>query len=281
MAAESGIGGGQLRFGAGERTVPVAVFADPDALGQALAFEILDGAERALREGRSYLLGCPAGRSLRSTYSALSALAAERGADFSRFVVAMMDEYLVATPKGPELCPAEAHYSCRGFGRREILERINDGLPPERRIPPENLWFPEPHDAAVYEDRIDAAGGIDLFLVAAGASDGHVAFNPAGTPLSDRTRVIQLSTATRRDNLETFPEFDSLDEVPKLGVGVGLGTIARRSRRVALIMTGVDKRAAVLRLRRCADFTPDWPASFIYRCQDPVILVDRLASPAA
>jgi glucosamine-6-phosphate deaminase len=207
-------------------------------------------------------------------------LAAERGTDLSRFVIAMMDEYLVATPEGPELCPADAHYSCRGFGRREILERINQDLPRERRIPQENLWFPEPHDAMAYEEQLQAAGGIDLFLVAAGTSDGHVAFNPAGTTLSDPTRVIQLSTATRRDNLETFPDFESLDEVPKLGIGVGLGTIARRSRRVALVMTGADKRAAALRLRRCADFTSDWPASFIYRCQNPVILVDRFASPA-
>ncbi len=281
MSSESGRACSQLHFGAGERGVPVVVFRDPDALGRALAGEILEEAERVRRKGQRYLLGCPAGRSLRSTYSALSALAAERGADLSQFVIAMMDEYLVATPEGPELCPADAHYSCRGFGRREILERINHGLPRERRIPQENLWFPEPHDALAYEERLQAAGGIDLFLVAAGTSDGHVAFNPAGTTLFDRTRVIQISTATRRDNLETFPDFASLDEVPKLGIGVGLGTIARQSRRVALVMTGADKRAAVLRLRRCADFTSDWPASFIYRCQNPVILVDRLASPAA
>lgn len=259
----------------------MVVFPDADALGRALAGEILEEAERVRREGQRYLLGCPAGRSLRSTYSALSTLAAERGADLSRWVIAMMDEYLVATPEGPELCPADAHYSCRGFGRREILDRINRGLPPARRIPPENLWFPEPRDALGYEERLQAAGGIDFFLLAAGKTDGHVAFNPAGTTLSERTRVIEISTATRRDNLETFPDFESLDEVPKLGVGVGIGTIARHSRRVVLVMTGADKRAAVRRLRRCADFTPEWPASFIYRCRNPVLLVDRLASPAA
>jgi glucosamine-6-phosphate deaminase len=270
-----------LLFGAGERRVPVEVFPDPEALGRALARRILDEAERVRAVGGSYLLGCPAGRSLRSTYIALSALAAQRGADLSRFRVAMMDEYLVSTPQGPDLCPAEAHYSCRGFGRRELLERINRRLSPGRRIPQENLWFPEPHAPMAYEERLQAAGGIDLFLVAAGRSDGHVAFNPAGTRLDERTRVVRLSAATRRDNLETFPSFASLDEVPELGVSVGLGTIARLSRRVALVLTGADKRAAVLRLRRCHDFSSDWPASFIYRCKDPSILVDRFASPAA
>ena len=195
----------QLRFGAGEREVPVLVFRDPDALGEALAREILEEAEKARREGRTCLLGCPAGRSLRSTYCALAALAAAQGADLSQLAFAMMDEYLVAAPEGHQLCPAEAHYSCRGYGRREILERINDGLPPDRRIPQENLWFPEPDDPMAYEERLRAAGGVDLFLVATGTSDGHVAFNPVGTTLAERTRVIRLSTATRHDNLETFP----------------------------------------------------------------------------
>jgi glucosamine-6-phosphate deaminase len=261
--------------------VPASVFRDPTALGRALAREILEEVESAHTEGRTYLLGCPAGRSLRSAYSALAELAPAQGANLSQLVISMMDEYLVETPKGPRLCPADAHYSCRGYGRREILDRINDGLPPDRRIPQENLWFPEPGDAMAYEAQLRAAGGIDLFLAAAGASDGHVAFNPVGTTLAARTRVIRLSSATRRDNLESFPGFASLDEVPKLGVGVGLGTIVDQSRRVTLVMTGKDKRAAVSRLRHLSDFTSDWPASFIYRCRNPRILVDRFASPAA
>jgi glucosamine-6-phosphate deaminase len=132
-----------------------------------------------------------------------------------------------------------------------------------------------------YDERLRAAGGVDLFLAASGTSDGHVAFNPAGTTLDERTRVIRLSAATRRDNLETFPDFASLDELPEFGVGVGLGTIVEQSRRVVLVMTGTEKRDAALRLRRCSDFTPDWPASFIYRCRNPMILLDRFASPVA
>jgi glucosamine-6-phosphate deaminase len=271
----------QLRFGGAECRVPVAVFPDPDVLGHALAREILAQIEGVRSEGRVCVLGCPAGRSLRSTYAALAMLAAEREADLSRLVVAMMDEYLVATPQGHRLCPGDAHYSCRGYGRREILDPINSGLSPERRIPEENLWYPEPEDAMAYEERLRAAGGFDLFLAASGASDGHVAFNSIGTTLAERTRVIRLETATRRDNLETFPDFGSLDELPEFGVGVGLGTIVEQSRRVVLVMIGEGKRAAAHRLSRCTDFTPDWPASFIYRCRSPRILLDSAASPVA
>ncbi len=43
------------------------------------------------------------------------------------------------------------------------------------------LWYADPADPAAYDRRIAAAGGIDLFLLASGASDGHVAFNPPGS----------------------------------------------------------------------------------------------------
>jgi len=274
-------GAGRLRFGPEGRQIPVAVFADPDALGRVLAAEILAGVQQASIEGRSYLLGCPAGRSLQSTYRALAELAASQEADLSRLVVAMMDEYLIPTPEGPRLCPAEAHYSCRGYGLREILDAVNEGLPPLRRIPVENLWHPEPGNPGAYEERLRARGGIDLFLLASGKSDGHVAFNPAGSALSEPTRVIRLSDTTRRDNLETFTGFRSLEQVPELGVSVGLATVVEQSRRVVLVMTGGERRAAVQRLRDCAGFDPDWPASVIYVCPNPTILVDHAALPPA
>jgi glucosamine-6-phosphate deaminase len=57
----------------------VCVFRDPDELGEALADEILAAYGRA---GGRFLLGCPGGRSLRSTYRAL----ARRRPDVSRLV---------------------------------------------------------------------------------------------------------------------------------------------------------------------------------------------------
>ncbi len=63
-------------------------------------------------------------------YEALAAQLAAEPVDCSRLVIAMMDEYLLAGPDGAlSPPPASAHYSCRGFGEREILGRINAGLP--------------------------------------------------------------------------------------------------------------------------------------------------------
>jgi len=220
-------------------------FADADELGRALAREVV--------ELRPELLGCPGGRSLMTTYSAL----AESKADLSGTTIVMMDEY-VPVP------PPTAHYSCRGFALREIAGPLG--------IPDERVWLPHPGDPAAYEERIDAAGGIDMFLVASGASDCHVAFLPPGSPVDGTTTVVQLAESTRRDNLATFPEFVSLDDVPTQGVSVGLGTITG-ARRLRLVLHGPDKRTAAERILARDRFDPSWPATVVHEHPDAQVLV--------
>jgi glucosamine-6-phosphate deaminase len=231
----------------------VRVFADAGALGAALADEVR---ERHAASGGPFLLGCPAGRSLVTTYRAL----AGRGG-LDRLVVVMMDEYAGA--------PVEAHYSCRGFALRELAGPL--GLEPDR------LWVPDEADPAAYDARIAAAGGIDLFLLASGASDGHVAFNGPGSPLDGGTRVVRLAESTRRDNVATFPGFASADEVPEHGVSVGLGTIAA-ARAARLVLHGAEKRAAARRVTGAEAFDPDWPATVIHTFGDGEIWLDEAAA---
>jgi glucosamine-6-phosphate deaminase len=215
---------------------------------------------------------------LQTTYAALGDQARQAEADLSRLVIVMMDDYVLPSGNGFIHCPAEAHYSCRRFARQEIGAVLNEGLPLSRQLPAENIWFPDPAGPAAYDTQLQEAGGIDLFLIASGASDGHVAFNPPGSPLETLTRIIPLAESTRRDNMKTFPDFKDMDEVPGHGVSVGLGTIARLSRQVVLVIHGVNKQEAVRRLAGCADFTPAWPASVIFRCQAPQLWLDEAAA---
>jgi len=260
------------------RPVPVSIYETPAALGQALAAELLTKINSARAAGRPFLLGCPGGRSLQTTYQALGEQAKQVGADLSHLVIVMMDDYVLPAAHGFAHCPAEAHYSCRRFAWEDIWQVLKAGLSKEKQIRRENVWFPDPANPAAYDDKLKAAGGIDVFLIASGASDGHVAFNPPGTELSSRTRIIPLAETTRQDNLKTFPEFKTLAEVPGHGVSVGLGTIAGLSRQVILVIHGAHKQAAVRRLAASKDFTPDWPASVIFRCQQPHLLLDEAAA---
>ncbi|MDJ1137370.1 6-phosphogluconolactonase [Streptomyces iconiensis] len=249
----------------------LTVFPTEAALGAHLAAEIADGMERAAAEGRRYLLGCPGGRSPRSTYQALTALVRERGLDLSHVVIAMMDEYVVPATGGTGYAdvPHDAHYSCHRFAREEIAGPLG--------IPGSRVWFPEASAPHLYDQRIADAGGIDLFVLASGATDGHIAFNPPGSPLDSVTRVTALAEETRRDNMGTFPGFTSLSEVPLHGVTVGVATILRSSRALRMVITGAHKRTAVRRVL-VDTFDPAWPASLLAEGGNAALYADAAAA---
>lgn len=250
---------------------PIRVFASPARLGAALAERIADEIEAA--PGGRYLLGCPGGRSALETYTALAAEVARRRLDLSGLHIVMMDDYL-----GPDRLPvdiAEAH-SCRRFGREQILAPLNAAA--RVGLGEDQLWMPDPADPAAYDRRIADAGGIDLFILASGASDGHVAFNPPGTERSARTRVIPLAESTRRDNLATFPTLGELQNVPTHGISVGPQTIAGLSRSAVLVAHGPDKALTAARLAATSSYAPDWPATIVHECQNPLLLLDAAAA---
>src|SRR5687767_12097093 len=189
----------------------------------------------------------------------------------------MMDEYLVPGNGALEYASAAHPWTCHHFARVEIAGQLNDALPPTHRIGSESIWFPDPADPPGYDARIAGAGGIDLFILASGASDGHVAFNPPGSPRDSRTRVIPLSEETRRDNLQTFPVFGSLETVPHHGVSVGIATITE-PREAVMVALGAGKREAVSRMRAAGRYDPSWPATLIHECANGEIVCDREAS---
>lgn len=249
----------------------VLIFHTPDEIGTTVAQDI--AARMAARSG-PFLLGCPGGRSPRPVYAALARLARARALDLSHLIIVMMDDYLTPTM---DHVPIDAHYSCRRFARDEILAVLNAGLAPSHCIPAGNLWFPDPANPAAYDGRIAAAGEIDLFLLASGAGDGHVAFNPQGAGVDSRTRIVPLAPQTRRDNLATFPDFASIDRVPTHGVSVGIATIAQ-ARASAMLVWGFDKRTAFQHLAQATAYDPRWPASVWASCPDATLYADQAAA---
>ena len=158
---------------------------------------------------------------------------------------------------------------------------LNRELPIEHHVRPENIWLPDPADPSAYDRRIEDAGGIDVFILASGAGDGHVAFNPPGSPPDAPTRVVRLPEQTRRDNLVTFPDFDGLDSVPRYGLTIGTGTIARQSKDVGMLLWGADKRPAFERIAGADAYDPDWPATVAVACRNSVIYADKQAAGKA
>lgn len=250
--------------------VPTRIFTSPAQLGAALAERIADEIEDA---PDGYLLGCPGGRSAQETYSALAAEVGRRHLDLSGLVIVMMDDYV-----GPDRrrIDAKEPHSCARFGREQIVQPLNAAT--EKGITEDRFWLPDPAEPGAYDARIADAGGIDLFILASGASDGHVAFNPPGTDRDSCTRIVALAESTRRDNIVTFPSLGDLQNVPTHGVTVGTGTIADRSHSAVMIAHGADKAVTAARLASARGYDPDWPATIVTECQKPSLLLDVAAA---
>ncbi len=257
----------------------LTVFADEVELGRTLAGELVDLVESTVADGGTFVLGCPGGRTPVSTYAAMGAEFARRDTDLSRLIIAMMDDYVVRVDDEWRAIPEDAHNSCRRFAHVEIQAVFNAGVGVGHRIPDEHVWIPNPSDPDEYDRRLADRGGVDFFILASGAGDGHVAFNPPGSDERSTTRIVELAEQTRRDNLATFPDYEGLDEVPGHGVTVGVGTIANQSKRAVMIALGDGKRLAVRRLLDGDAYDPDWPAT-VYRTMPGVRLYADAAAAA-
>jgi glucosamine-6-phosphate deaminase len=257
--------------------IPPKTFPSPDALGDALATRLLEGVKRAADARKQYLLGFPTGRTPRPILAALARQLAKKPQDLTWLTFVMLDEYLV--PRGDKLewAPPDADWACHYFGQHEIMRPLNASLPREMQLREKSIWFPEPDKPEAYDKRIEDAGGVDFFLLASGASDGHVAFNQPGSPRDSRTRVVPLSDQTRRDNLKTHPSFGSLEKMPKHGVTVGIATIAA-AKSAALVLIGAGKQLTLKNILAAKRYDPKWPATIIHECPNGEIIVDAEAA---
>jgi glucosamine-6-phosphate deaminase len=254
------------------------VFASAADLGNQLALEIVRGLQEARSAGRPYLLGCPAGRSGKSTYSALARIVGQRQMLLSSLFIISMDAYVTRRSERFIHVPRDQHHSCERFIHDEIVGPLNEGTTVGGRISDEHVWMPDPNDPWDYERRIESMGGIDLFILASGSTDGHVGFNPPGATRDSKTRIVALAESTRKDNLKTYPDFASVDSVPEYGVTVGISTIAELSRRAVLVLPGEEKAMAYQRVFGANGYDPTWPSSIVADCRDGVVYADRFAA---
>jgi glucosamine-6-phosphate deaminase len=154
----------------------------------------------------------------------------DEGLDFSQVVTFNLDEYVGLAPSHPQ--------SYRYFMQTELFDHLN--IDPKSTNVPDGRALDFENYCAQYEKKITAAGGIDLQVLGIG-SDGHIAFNEPGSSLGSRTRLKTLTSETIRDNARFF---GSADQVPRLAVTMGVGTILE-SRRCLLLATGEGKARAI------------------------------------
>ena len=162
-----------------------------------------------------------------------------RDLDWSHAITFNLDVYLMNVDH-PE--------SYQSYMRKNLFDRTN--------IYPDHSHFPF-RPFSVFEDKIAGSMGIDLCILGIG-TNGHIAFNEPGSSFESRTRVVDLDEQTIKDNSKFF---DSVDDVPKQAITMGLGTIME-SEKIVLMANGVNK-LNILNVAMNGEVTEDIPASIL------------------
>ena len=178
-----------------------------------------------------FVLGLPTGSSPVGMYNALVAACREGRVSFKNVLTFNMDEYVGL----PETHPESYH----AFMARNLFDHID--------CPKENIHILNGNapdlaaECAHYEEMIQEAGGIDLFIGGIGP-DGHIAFNEPGSSLSSKTRMKTLTTDTRIANSRFFG--GNPENVPAHALTVGVGTVMA-AREVMILVNGHAKARAL------------------------------------
>ncbi|WP_417734774.1 glucosamine-6-phosphate deaminase [Rosistilla oblonga] len=176
------------------------------------------------------VLGLATGGTPVACYQVLIEMYREKTVSFAGCKSFNLDEYVGLAGDHPQ--------SYRHFMQKNLFDHID--IDPAATHVPNGLAKDYEAYGGVYEQQIADAGGIDLQLLGIG-SDGHIAFNEPGSSLGSRTRLKTLMPETVQDNARFF---DSIDEVPRLAVTMGVGTILE-SRQCLLMATGAHKADAI------------------------------------
>ncbi|XP_074772685.1 glucosamine-6-phosphate deaminase 1 isoform X1 [Athene noctua] len=172
--------------------------------------------------GRFFTLGLPTGSTPLGCYRKLVEYCRNGDLSFKYVKTFNMDEYVGLPRDHPE---SYHSFMWNNFFKHIDISAENvhilDGNAPDLQA-----------ECDAFEDKIKAAGGIELFVGGIGP-DGHIAFNEPGSSLVSRTRVKTLATDTILANARFFD--GDLSRVPTMALTVGVGTVmdAREVRRKA------------------------------------------------
>ncbi len=122
--------------------------------------------------------------------------------------------------------------------------------------------------ASEYEDQIKSCGGIDLQLLGVGLN-GHIGLNEPGSSLDSRTRVVALTSSTRRSNKVLFRK----GGVPLTAVTMGIGTILD-SKYCLMVATGETKAEIIQKIVN-GDINSKVPATAIKQHSNAILVLDK------
>lgn len=240
------------------------LFEDSDAASLVVANEIAALIRYKSEKNETCVLGLATGSSPIKVYEELVRLHSEEGLSFRNVVTFNLDEYYGLGPEDVQ----SYHY----FMHHHLFNHID--IPEASvNIPYGKISFDRVVDYCnAYEEKIESLGGLDFQLLGIGRT-GHIGFNEPGSKESSTTRMVTLDYLTRLDNAFAF---DSMNDVPRKAITMGVGTILR-AKRIVILAWGL-KKAEIAQKTIEAEISSDIPATFLQYHGDLTFMLDHSAA---
>lgn len=208
------------------------------------------------------ILGLATGGSPIGMYKELIRMNKEGEVDFSKVTTVNLDEYVGLS--------GDHDQSYRYFMNDNLFNHIN--IEKSRTFVPNGLAEDVEAECKNYDAKIAELGGTDVQLLGVG-NNGHIAFNEPDNFLVAGTHLTGLTQSTIEANARFF---DSIDDVPKTALTMGLGGIMK-ARKIIVIASGEGKAEAVKEMLS-GKITTDMPASMLQMHKDVVVIIDEAAA---
>lgn len=201
------------------------------------------------------VLGLATGSSPVGTYKNLIEWCKNGDLDFSGVTSINLDEYTGLDGSNDQ--------SYRYFMNNNLFDYIN--------INKANTYVPDGKatdlkaECEAYDNRINEMG-IDIQLLGIGL-DGHIGFNEPDEYFTKETHLVTLDPSTIEANARFF---ESIDDVPKTAVTMGMGGIMS-AKKVLLIANGQAKKA-ILEKAFFGPIDPKVPASILQLHPDVTVI---------
>lgn len=208
------------------------------------------------------VLGLATGSTPLGTYKELIEAYNEGNVDFSKAYSFNLDEYYGISEENDQ--------SYNYYMNENLFKHIN--------IKKENTHVPSGKVEDVqsvceeYDEMIKEHGGIDVQLLGIG-QNGHIGFNEPNEKFVARTHVVSLKEDTIEANSRFF---DTIEDVPKKAVSMGIKTIMK-AKKIVLLASGANKADAIFDTVK-GDITPEVPASVLQLHPDVTIIIDKEAA---
>lgn len=229
-------------------------------LGNFVSDIIQDTINKTNNEKGKTVIGLATGSTPIPVYKELTKRYVEGKLDFNNIISFNLDEYI-----GIDYSNENSYHK---FMDDNLFSHIN--------INRENINVPDgksenlEEEIKKYENKIKEAGGIDFQLLGIGAN-GHIGFNEPVQNLKLDTNVVDLTESTIKANSRFF---NSIDEVPKKAITMGMGTIFS-AKKVVLIATGKNKKDAIKSLLSESIITTQSPATLLKLHKDFTVVIDK------